>query len=137
MKKSKFILSTFALLGFGGCSEDIIPELFDTPVMYGTPLVDYRFMGELVDADGNPIEGIAINISSIEETVSTDSQGAFMSDFTSYADGSHTVTFTDIDGDKNGGEFATKSVDLEWDDAERKDGRDVFDLGTVTLDKKE
>ncbi|MFI3280393.1 MAG: radical SAM-associated putative lipoprotein [Rikenellaceae bacterium] len=133
--KSKFILSALTLLGFSGCSEN--GGIFNEPDMYGTPLVDYRFIGELTDADGNPIKGIEVKINSTEEVVTTDNTGTFSNEFTSYADGFHSVTFTDVDGAENGGEFATKQVEVEWTDAEEVDGRDQFDLGTIILDAKE
>ncbi len=134
--KNRLFLSALSLLGFSGCSEQGI-ELFDEPDMYGVPIVDYTFMGEVTDADGNPIKGIEVKISSSDDVVSTDDQGVFKADFTSDADGYHTVEFSDVDGVENGGEFAQKSVELEWKDAESIDGRDLFDVGTVKLDAKE
>ncbi|MFI3317525.1 MAG: radical SAM-associated putative lipoprotein [Rikenellaceae bacterium] len=134
--KNKLFLSALTLLGFGGCSDDG-GELYTELDMYGTPLVDYRFMGEVTDAEGNPIKGIEVKISSAEDVVSTDSEGAFKTDFSSYADGSHSVTFTDIDGEENGGEFTSKQIDVKWTEAEESDGRDLFDLGTVTLEEEE
>lgn len=134
--KNKLFLSALTLLGFGGCSDDG-GELYTELDMYGTPLVDYRFMGEVTDAEGNPIKGIEVKISSAEDVVSTDSEGAFKADFSSYNGGLHSVTFTDIDGAENGGEFTSKQIDVKWTEAEESDGRDLFDLGIVTLEEEE
>ncbi len=134
--KNKLFLSALTLLGFGGCSDDG-RELYTELDMYGTPLVDYRFMGEVTDAEGNPIKGIEVKISSAEDVVSTAEDGTFKADFSSYIDGLHSVVFTDIDGAENGGEFTSKQIDVKWTEAEESDGRDLFDLGTIALDVEE
>lgn len=133
--KTRLFLSALSLLGFSGCSEG--GGLFNEPDMYGTPLVDYRFKGEVTDAEGNPIKGIEVKISSAEDAVATDDKGAFDATFNGYANGSHYVAFTDIDGPANGGEFATKQVEVNWEDAEDVDNVDLFDLGTIELEAKE
>lgn len=136
--KSKLFLSALSLLGFSGCSDrGFGGGIFNEPDMYGTPLVDYRFMGEVTDAEGNPIKGIEVKISSNDDTVATDDKGAFDSKFRAYADGFHSVTLTDVDGTENGGEFAKKQVDVKWEDSENVDKVDLFDLGTVKLEAKE
>lgn len=133
--KNKLYLSLLTILGFSSCSDD--EGIVDIPCMYGVPLANYQFKGSVTDAEGNPIKGIEVKISSAEDVVSTDSEGAFKTDFSSYADGSHSVTFTDIDGEENGGEFTSKQIDVKWTEAEESDGRDLFDLGTVTLEEEE
>ncbi len=136
--KNKLFLSALALLGFGGCSDGEGGGLFNEPDMYGVPLIDYRFMGEVTDADGNPIEGIEVKVSYNEDTVTTDSKGAFSTDFTSFTDSFHRVTFTDVDGVDNGGEFSEQNIDVQWDDnAVDEQGISVFDLGTIKLEEKE
>ncbi|MFR9592554.1 MAG: radical SAM-associated putative lipoprotein [Rikenellaceae bacterium] len=133
--KNKLFLSALTLLGFSGCSEG--GGLFNEPDMYGTPLVDYRFKGEVTDAEGNPIKGIEVKISSADDAVVTDDKGTFDTTFNGYADGSHYIAFTDIDGAANGGEFAKKQVEVEWTEAEDVDKVDLFDLGTIKLEAKE
>ncbi len=136
--KNKLFLSALSLLGFSGCSESGIGGgLFNEPDMYGTPIVDYRFKGEVTDAEGNAIKGIEVKISSADDAVLTDDKGAFDTTFNNFADGFHSVAFTDIDGAANGGEFAQKQVDVKWEDAEDVDNVDLFDLGTIKLEAKE
>ncbi|MFI3332149.1 MAG: radical SAM-associated putative lipoprotein [Rikenellaceae bacterium] len=130
--KSRFILSTLTLLGFSSCSDEW-GNIITTPDMYGTPISDFRFMGEVTDSEGNPIKGIEVKVSSASESTLTDDQGAFSTEFKTYIDGTHTITFTDIDGEENGGEFISQQVEVKWDDAEDVDGVDQFDLGTVEL----
>lgn len=125
------------LLGFSGCSEGGGGTIFDEPDMYGVPLVDYRFMGEVTDTEGNPIKGIEVKISSSEDIITTDNNGTFSSDFSNDANGFHSVTFTDVDGTANGGEFGTKQIDVSWEDAENVDNVDQFDLGTIKLESEE
>lgn len=129
--KNRLFLSALTLLGFGGCSEG--SSLFNEPDMYGVPLVDYHFMGEVTDAEGNPIKGIEVKVGSSEDIATTDDNGTFSSDFSTYADGSYIITLTDIDGVENGGEFATKQIDFTVPYTDSQE----FDLGTVILDPKE
>lgn len=104
--------------------------------MYGVPYVDYRFVGEVTDAEGNPIKGIEVTINSSKDVVITDEDGAFKSDISSYAEGSHSVVFSDTDGAANGGEFVEKLVEVTWDDAIQEDGKDLFEMGTISLESK-
>lgn len=133
--KSKLFLSLLTLLGFGSCSDG--DGLIDVPDMYGVPLANYQFKGSVTDAEGNPIKGIEVKISSAEDTILTNDKGAFDTEFTNSADGSHTITFTDVDGSENGGEFAEKEVNVEWDDAETVGDKNQYDLGTISLETEE
>ncbi len=133
--KRELFLSMLSLLGFSGCSESG-GNVYSEPDMYGTPTEDFRFMGTLTDSEGNPIQGINVNVRSSSDDVVTDAEGAFLTDLTTEIDNYYTVTFTDIDGVENGGEFETKQVEVKSGESEDIDGREVFDLGIVTLDEK-
>ncbi len=130
--KSRFILSALTLLGFSSCSDEW-GNVVITPDMYGTPISDFRFMGEVTDIEGNPIKGIEVKVDSASESTLTDSEGAFSTEFTTEQYNSYTITFTDIDGEENGGEFISHQVEVKWNEAEDVDGVDQFDLGTVEL----
>ncbi len=138
--KSKFLLSALTLLGFSGCSDQGnlfgIGDVYTEPDMYGVPLVDYHFMGELTDAEGNPIKGIEVKVSSSSQSTLSDAQGAFSAEFTSEVGDYHTVTFTDIDGTENGGYFTKKMVETTSDESQEA-VRTVFDLGTIVLEPEE
>ena len=119
MKKSLYLL--LGILGFSACTEgenSITDEkkngIDDIPCMYGTPTIEYRVKGKVTDTEGSPIKGIVV--SSTNDTglgAVTNENGSFttnkVSDMSIYG----TLTFTDTDGDANGGDFATKDVSVE------------------------
>ncbi len=130
--KSRFLLSVMALLGVSSCVKPSENNL----CMYGTPIEDFVFKGKLTDAEGNPIKGIAVQVKT-QDAVTSNEDGTFSSEFSDFISGHHSVTFTDEDGIANGGEFATKRIDVSWEDAEEQGDKEVYDLGAVILDKKE
>ena len=83
---------------------------------YGVPFREYQMSARVVDAEGNPINGIKVshgvsqdNPKSFEYVTITDSDGFF----SGYVDeGSTYLRFEDIDGEENGGEFETKYVEV-------------------------
>ena len=103
-----------SLLGFSACKaeKEILYE-------YGSPYADYKYMGTITDEDGNPIQGIkatlvgSSNIISGREiaVLTTDKDGKFESEYYNEAN-THIakIEFTDIDGELNGGEFASASI---------------------------
>lgn len=103
-----------SLLGFSACKaeKEILYE-------YGSPYADYKYMGTITDEDGNPIQGIkatlvgSSNIISGREiaVLTTDKDGKFESEYYNEMN-THIakIEFTDIDGELNGGEFASASI---------------------------
>ena len=88
-------------------------------VMYGSPTADYQAEGCVTDEDGKPIEGIRIQVTLEDDytddnegfIVYSDSEGRFST--TKYKDWRiQSLTATDIDGEKNGGEFETQEIKL-------------------------
>ena len=103
-----------SLLGFSACKaeKEILYE-------YGSPYADYKYMGTITDEDGNPIQGIkatlvgSSNIISGREiaVLTTDKDGKFESEYYNETNTHITkIEFTDIDGELNGGEFASASI---------------------------
>ena len=99
---------------------------------YGTPYEEYRYdfgaSGRVVDSKGEPINGI--KVSTHGESMTTSSNGRF------YVEGIDrgiaTVSFDDVDGEANGGEFVSRHIDIG--------GEAYSDLGDVVLlraDKEE
>lgn len=126
--KSKFILSLLSILGFTGC------EIISSD-MYGTPLADYIYTGNVTDAEGNPIQGIQVKVTS-DAIVSTDENGAFSATLEGYSYPTSSITFSDIDGEENGGEFASKEVNLDYTNYEDTGLTSTCDLGTIELEAK-
>ena len=109
---------------------------------------DYGASGRVVDDRGNPIQGIEVR---------TEDGGHFeyntgFSDYQGYIDARGSfwpgtqhgkVQFIDIDGEANGGEFETLTVDIENATQTEEgsgswyDGAYTADMGTVTMKLKE
>lgn len=139
MKRLIYIL--LGLLGFTSC------EHFGA-VEYGCPNVSFSLKARVVDEAGVPIQGIEVR---------TEDGGHFeyntgFSDYQGYIDANGTfrpgtqhgkVQFIDIDGEANGGEFETLTVDIENATQTEEgsggwyEGAYAADLGTVTMKLKE
>ena len=140
MKRLIYIL--LGLLGFTSC------EHFIGAVEYGTPNVSFSLKARVVDEAGVPIQGIEVR---------TEDGGHFeyntgFSDYLGYIDARGTfrpgtehgkVQFIDIDGEANGGEFETLTVDVnnatqtEEGSGGWYEGAYAADLGTVIMKLKE
>lgn len=140
MKRLIYIL--LGLLGLTGCEELV------GAVEYGCPNVSFSLKARVVDEAGVPIQGIEVR---------TEDGGYFeyktgFSDYQGYIDARGTfrpgteqgkVQFIDIDGELNGGEFETLTVDIENATQTEEgsgswyEGAYAADLGTVTMKLKE
>ena len=110
-KRLSYLL--LSLLGFASACDREPVE------MYGVPRADTRTQGRVTDKSGNPIPGIQVR-----------SNGAPSKAVRTMADGSYDIadesasrtawlTFTDTDGPENGGQFAEKSVEVTFTEADR------------------
>ena len=106
----RFIYFLLTLLGFGAVScERPMPE-------YGCPTADYHVSARVVDSEGNSIAGIEVGgyygevfgVSDADGVVDINCRGRHIS----------MITFTDVDGAENGGEFS--KVEFDWDYLNRK-----------------
>ncbi len=116
--KEKLLLAAAALLGFAtACNnEEDQPQM----TMYGTPYNNYKIKGKVTDKTGKPIKGIEIRSKAYLPTpeATTGADGTY--DLSSKGVSNMArVTLTDIDGPANGGDFAAKTVDIEFTEAER------------------
>ena len=88
--------------------------------MYGTPTADYKAEGVVTDEDGNPIEGIKVRVE-LQSYInnSTEKKAVYSGDDGQFITPKYfnleilSLTATDIDGDKNGGEFEEKVINLQ------------------------
>ena len=147
----RFILFLFTLLGYGAmatsCSEE--PSDYEPNCEYGCPWVEFSIKARVVDAEGNPIEGIEAKAGrSVEELDYYECLG--LTD----VDGNLNIEsrdkscprymlLTDTDGEANGGEFQDKIVEIKgsFEQIKEGDGRwfeGVFkaELEDITLDKR-
>ena len=140
MKRLIYIL--LGLLGLTSC------EHFMGAAEYGCPNVTFSLKARVVDEAGAPIQGIEVR---------TEGDGRFeyntgFSDYQGYIDARGSfwpgtqhgkVQFIDIDGEANGGEFETLTVDIENATQTEEgsgswyEGAYTADLGTVTMKLKQ
>ena len=127
MKKKWYSLANrclsalLVLLGFQACDSTEACE-------YGTPTVDYHVIGQVEDADGNPVKGIRVTMQGFndfsngneKDITYTDEDGRFKTKTVRsvFIESEMGIVFEDIDGPENGGEFATESV--KSDDMKKK-----------------
>lgn len=134
--KAKTTAKLLALLGFSTAANscEALSEIGGGGglVMYGSPSASYVFNAEVVDEEGNPIEGIKASVKPTEPThlspsdipdAQTDKDGkAQLKLLGIWPQNEFTITMEDIDGADNGGEFEseTTTVFIENNDYENK-----------------
>ena len=101
--------------------------------MYGCPYSDFQLKGTVTDTEGEPIEGIKVNLSGVkggqvdayrqDEVCYTDSEGIYIvtNQYFSTFDNLH-LKFEDIDGIANDGEFETYELDVAVEQTKKADG---------------
>lgn len=80
--------------------------------MYGTPYVEFSIKGRVTDTEERPLQGIEVSMEDGMQKVLTAKDGSFnyATGMTGFGLKEVTLTFTDVDGEENGGEFGTKVV---------------------------
>ena len=138
MKKLIYLL--LALLGFGAVSCEEIGE--DDAGEYGCPHVNFSLKARVVDEAGEPIEGIKVCVDWIEEY--TDPNGEINVNESVFTGSQNMVRFEDVDGEANGGEFETLTLDITDKVEKTEDGSGSWydgafkaELGDVTMTLKE
>lgn len=139
MKRLLYIL--LGLLGLTSCDHFGMAE-------YGCPNVSFSLKARVVDEAGNPIQGIEVRTEDGDhfeyKTGFSDYQG-YIDAYGGFWPGTERgkVQFIDIDGEANGGEFETLTVQIENVTQTQEgsgswyDGAYTADLGTVTMKLKE
>ena len=140
MKRLLYML--LGLLGLTSC------EHFFGAAEYGCPNVSFSLKARVVDEAGVPIQGIEVRA----EDGDRFEYNTGFSDYQGYIDARGSfwpgtqhgkVQFIDIDGEANGGEFETLTLQIEnvtqTEDGSGNwyDGAYTADMGTVTMKLKE
>ena len=101
--------------------------------MYACPYSDFQLKGTVTDTEGEPIEGIKVNLSGVkggqidgyrqDEACYTDFEGIYIgtNQYFSTFDNLQ-LKFEDIDGIANGGEFETYELDVAVEQTKKADG---------------
>lgn len=118
MKRRLEYLLVWALGFSAACSED-------DPVvcMYGVPHLDAEIKGRVTDVAGNPIPGIEVGLvgdpgASVVDPTTTDAEGCYAVSGRVFAP-NPTLRFADVDGEANGGLFATREMTVELSERDR------------------
>ena len=116
----------------------------DFPVMYGTPMVEFSVKGRVVDADSNPIPNIEVTWAGNtygKAVTAEDGTFQYANEDIGFEMTDVTLTFTDVDGEENGGDFETEEVQVPLTQTDPGDGN--WDCGeyaaedvVVVLDRK-
>lgn len=143
MKRSLFFL--LSLLGFSiSCEKEDGKgdNNGEQPCMYGTPTRAYTVRGKVTDSKGHPIKGIVVVSKNIDSfgnnpTMSavTGSDGTFVTNTIKTMDlNSGVLTFHDVDGEQNGGQFKSQDVELSKLPSDKiADGDGNWFMGGYTL----
>lgn len=116
-------------------AEDVLVKLDeDFPAMYGTPMVEFSVKGRVVDADSNPIPNIEVTWGNMYGKTVTAEDGTFeyRNEEIGFEMNDVTLTFTDVDGEENGGDFETEEVQVSLTQTDPGDGN--WDCGEYSAD---
>ena len=106
MNYKKIITLVIAALGFTTACSKIVME-------YGVPAASFELKGKVTDTLDNPIENIRVNIRTNDypmKEIFTDMEGNYFFGVGDISFSDITVKVEDIDGEENGGEFATQTI---------------------------
>ena len=128
------LTALLSMLGFS-CSLDEPDEYGSTPVEYGAPHADYILKGTVTDEAGTPVQGIKTSLKEVYkdeghiygmDSIQTNPSGNYQftyrlgSDFYGkpHETGEHIkLIVEDIDGEANGGEFLSDTLDIDYNKA--------------------
>lgn len=123
--------SLLAVMGFSACEEQAL--------MYGAVHADYTIKGTVTNEADEPLPGIRIRspwtvnyndttYTVREDTVYTDANGEFTYQTDCFQRGEYDISLLieDIDGEANGGSYASDSVSVSFKDTELTGGDEWF-----------
>lgn len=109
------------------------------PVEYGSPYADFVFKGSVTDEAGTPVQGIKTSLKSVFDnenehyvlgldSVETDVSGSYQLKYVGMRDRGLKIIVEDIDGEANGGEFLSETLDIDYKKAVKtKEGSDWYE----------
>ena len=138
------LTALLSMLGFG-CSTDEPEEYGTILTEYGTPYADYIIKGSVTNEAGEPVRGIKTSLKSVFDnenehyvlgldSVQTDEAGSYQLKYVGMKDRSLKVIVEDIDGEANGGEFLSDTLDIDYNKAiQTKKGDDHWYTGVYEI----
>ena len=124
------LTALLSMLGYGCSSTEEPLDMYGPPVEYGTPHADYIIKGRVMDESGTPVQGIKTSLRKVDkvraygiDSVQTNASGNYQLKHTGWQNQYYKVIVEDIDGEANGGEFLSDTLDIDYDKAVKtKDG---------------
>ena len=142
------LTALLSMLGFGCSSSD--DQTFVAE--YGMPVVEYQVRGQVTDEAGTPVQGIKTSVKIImsspsadgkkeiyaRDSVLTDASGKYDISFATTPGNPETkLIVEDIDGEANGGEFLSDTLDIDYEKAVHMDDSYRYELNmNVKLKKR-
>lgn len=137
------------ILGFSGC--DDVFNIIEPKAEYGQPSADFKIVGEVKSQAGKPLKGIRVVVNPRNsdpewaryesDTLYTDAEGKYSKDRLKYGWPDEfkdaVITFEDIDGAENGGEFEAvklKSGEFSVKQVEKGSGHWYSGVYLITAD---
>lgn len=120
------LTALLSMLGFS-CSVDE-PEEYGTPVEYGAPHADYILKGTVTDEAGAPVQGIKTSLKEVYkdgtgayvfgiDSIQTNESGNYQLKYRGMPYDETKLIVEDIDGEANGGEFLSDTLDIDYNKA--------------------
>ena len=138
------LTALLSMLGYG-CSLDE-PDMYGTPVAeYGVPYATYMVEGTVTDEANNPIQGIKTSIKGIfpngdkvyvdaVDSVLSNASGKYQLRYRGMDRPDYKLTVEDTDGEANGGEFLSDTLDIEYGKAVKvKNGDGAWNGGEYQI----
>jgi len=130
------LTALLSVLGYG-CSSEEPMDMYGTPVEYGCPHADYVFKGQVTDDAGAPIQGIKTSLKEFYgensqyvgtvDSVLTSVSGKYQVGFDGMKSSGMKLVVEDIDGEANGGEFLSDTLDINYEKAVKtKEGDGIW-----------
>ena len=134
---SKLGALVMALLGFSSCSKSSFePDDYSNPFIsaYGVPTASYQVKGTVRNENGKVLGGIQVAIKYGDktwaryDTTYTNSAGTFSRTMSTYPEDYIQITYNDVDGPANDGEYQSQTVSVKV--SKLGDGKGPWNHGT-------
>lgn len=122
------LTALLSMLGYG-CSSSDLP-----PAEYGAPNADYVVKGTITDEDGTPVQGIKAVLKEMPDeypeysygidSTLTDAAGKYQITHNYYRSEGMKLIVKDTDGEANGGEYKSDTIDISKLEAKEIGGGD-------------
>ena len=122
------LTALLSMLGYGCSSTEEPLDMYGSPAEYGTPHADYIFKGTIKDEAGSPVQGIKTSLKAVFEdnnkqyvegldSVQSDVSGSYQLEYTGMSHRALKIIVEDTDGEANGGEFLSDTLDIDFEKA--------------------